>query len=359
MDADLRSILITGGAGFVGCRLARELVDSGAEVLVLDSLHPQVHTTSGRPAALPDEATLWPVDVTDAGAWDAVFKLVRPSAIVHLAAETGTAQSLREGSRHGRVNVVGTTELLDALSRADHVPDHLVLSSTRAVYGEGEWEADGERYYPAVRRHDDLACGRWDPAAPSGAAGRPLPSVAGTTRPEPTSVYGATKLAQEHVLRAWGAATGCPVSILRCQNIYGVGQSLTNPYTGVLSLFARLALAGETLPVYEDGKIVRDFVYVADVVSALAAALASPPPDLRTLDIGSGTSTTIGDVARALAAIADAPAPKVTGQFRDGDVRAASCRVDDAVVDLGYAPTWDLERGLNAVMEWVGSDMGV
>ena len=255
------------------------------------------------------------------------------------------------------MNVVGTTELLDALSRVGHVPEHLVLSSSRAVYGEGEWEADGERYYPPVRSHRQLTDGQWDPRAPSGAVGRPRPSVAGVTRPEPTSVYGATKLAQEHVLRAWGAATGCPVSILRFQNVYGAGQSLTNPYTGVLSLFARLALAGETLAVYEDGEIVRDFVYVSDVVSALVAALGAPPAELRTLDIGSGSSTTIGAVARAVAAIAGAPPPKVTGQFRDGDVRAAWCQIDAARADLGYNPTWSLERGLDVLMEWVGSEV--
>ena len=165
------------------------------------------------------------------------------------------------------------------------------------------------------------------------------------------------KLAQEHIVRVWGAATGCPISILRFQNVYGVGQSLTNPYTGVLSLFARLALAGESLPVYEDGKIVRDFVFVSDAAAALAAALGSPPKDSRTLDIGSGVSTTIGAVASLLADIAHAPTPHVTGQFRDGDVRAASCRVDPAAADLGYVPAFTIEAGLTDLVEWVRKEI--
>ena len=225
------------------------------------------------------------------------------------------------------------------------------------VYGEGEWEAEGERYYPIGRRHDDLARGLWDPPAPSGARGHPRPSVAGLTHPEPTNIYGATKLAQEHIIRAWGAATECPVSILRFQNVYGVGQSLTNTYTGVLSLFARLVLSGESLPIYEDGEILRDFVYVDDVVDALTAVLASPPLHSRVLDIGSGSSTTIGTVAKLLADIANAPAPHITGQFRDGDVRAAACHIDAASSDLGYSPRWSLDRGLNALVEWVSKEI--
>ena len=270
-------VLVTGGAGFIGSRLVSRMCQEGIEVLVVDVLHPQVHQ-KGRPSSLPEAVELVPLDVTHGPAWDALFQLFKPDAVVHLAAETGTGQSLLEATRHGSVNVVGTTQLLDAMARSGHIPAHLVLASSRAVYGEGEWEADGDRFYPAPRTHAELEAGRWDPRSPTGGAVRSIPSVAGSTRTEPINIYGATKLAQEHIMKAWGAALGSSVSILRLQNVYGVGQSLTNPYTGVLSLFAQMALSGQTLPVYEDGAIVRDFVYVDDVVAALWGALRIPPP---------------------------------------------------------------------------------
>jgi dTDP-L-rhamnose 4-epimerase len=352
----MEKVLVTGGAGFIGSRLATRLCHEGIEVAVADVLHPQVHA-GGRPGALPDAATLFPLDVAYGPTWDALFQLFQPDTVVHLAAETGTGQSLLEASRHGTVNVVGTTQLLDAMARSGHIPDHVVLSSSRAVYGEGEWESDGHRFYPPPRTHADLEAKEWDPRSPSGGHARALPSVAGATRTEPINVYGATKLAQEHILKAWGGALGSAVSILRFQNVYGVGQSLTNPYTGVLSLFAQIALRGEALPVYEDGSIIRDFVYVDDVVDALWATLASPPITSRLLDVGSGSSTTILDVASTLAELAHAPDPVVTGAFRDGDVRAASCGIAATREELNYQPRWNLADGLESLINWVRSEL--
>jgi dTDP-L-rhamnose 4-epimerase len=352
----MEKVLVTGGAGFIGSRLVTRLCQERLDVVVADVLHPQVHS-GGRPGSLPEAVTLFPLDVAHRPSWDALFQLFRPDTVVHLAAETGTGQSLLEASRHGTVNVVGTTQLLDALARSGHVPDHLVLSSSRAVYGEGEWEAGGHRFYPAPRTHADLEASEWDPRSPQGGTPRSLASVASATRAEPINVYGATKLAQEHILKAWGSALGSSVSILRFQNVYGVGQSLTNPYTGVLSLFAQMALRGETLPVYEDGSIIRDFVYVDDVVEALWATLDSPPTTARLLDIGSGSSTTILDVASILADRAGAPDPVITGAFRDGDVRAASCEIAAAREELGYQPRWSLAEGLEALINWVRSEL--
>ena len=351
-------ILITGGAGFIGTTLARQLVADGQSPLIVDALHPQVHKGFGRPERLPEGVELWPLDVTVPSGWDAVLKLVRPKAIIHLAAETGTGQSLSEATRHGSVNVVGTTQLLDALTRAEHVPEHLILSSSRAVYGEGAWEVGGEIYYPAGRSHEQLASGQWDCLDEQGRSGTPRPAVAGATRTEPTNIYAATKLAQEHILKAWGAARGCGVSVLRFQNVFGVGQALDNPYTGVLSIFAAQALGGATLNVYEDGKIFRDFVYVEDVAAALKAALGAPPVGARTLDIGSGESTTILEVARTIASLAGAPEPSVSGAFRDGDVRAALCSISAARTEIGYTPTWTLARGLEALVEGAREVLG-
>ena len=266
------SVLITGGAGFIGSALARRLVTAGYDVAVMDVLHPQVHG-EGEAIDLPPSVRLFTGDVTHAPDWDAVLRLFRPSQIVHLAAETGTAQSLFEATRHGSVNVVGTTQLLDALSRAALVPDQLVLASSRAVYGEGPWQYGSQVFYPQPRSHAQLLAGIWDPLGPTGDPAVPLPSCAGRTEPRPTNIYAATKLAQEHILAAWTAAHDTNLSVLRLQNVYGPGQSLTNSYTGIVALFARLAREQRTLEVYEDGRIVRDFVYIDDVVEALFAAI--------------------------------------------------------------------------------------
>jgi dTDP-L-rhamnose 4-epimerase len=347
------SVLITGGAGFIGSALARRLVDAGCDVAVVDVLHPQVH---GEHATidLPPSVRLFTGDVTHAPDVDAVLRLFRPSQIVHLAAETGTAQSLSEATRHASVNVVGTAQLLDALSRAALVPDQFVLASSRAVYGEGAWQSGTHTFYPPPRSHAQLVAGIWDPQGPNGEPTVPIPSCANRTEPRPTNIYAATKLAQEHMLAAWAAARDTNLSVLRLQNVYGPGQSLTNSYTGIVALFARLAREQRPLEVYEDGRIMRDFVYIDDVVEALFAAIERPAAQPRCLDVGSGIPTTIHELAQKIAAICGAPEPTVVPKFRDGDVRAASCTIEPAQNELHWLPKWALEDGLHALLEWIG-----
>jgi dTDP-L-rhamnose 4-epimerase len=346
------SVLITGGAGFIGSALSHRLVNAGYDVAVMDVLLPQVH--GGRRAIdLPSSVRLFTGDVTHAPDWDAVLRLCRPSQIVHLAAETGTAQSLSQATRHGSVNVVGTTQLLDALSRSGLVPDQLVVASSRAVYGEGAWQSGTQTFYPRPRSHAQLAAGIWDPQGPTGEPAVPLPSCAGRTEPRPTNIYGATKLAQEHMLAAWTAAHDASLSVLRLQNAYGPGQSLTNPYTGVVPFFARLSREQRPSEVYEDGRIVRDLVYIDDVVDAVFATVEKPATEPRCLDIGSGIGTTIHELARKIAASFNAPEPIVVPKFRDGDIRAASCNIEPAKNELHWSPKWALEDGLHALLEWI------
>lgn len=346
------SVLITGGAGFIGSALARRLVDFGCDVAVMDVLHPQVHPRH-TVVPIPSEARLFTGDVTHAPDWDAVLRLFQPSQIVHLAAETGTAQSLSAATRHGSVNVVGTTQLVDALSRAGYIPEHLILASSRAVYGEGAWGFGADVFYPPPRTHAQLSAGHWDPKGPDGVPAAPLASAAGRTEPRPTNIYASTKLAQEHILAAWTAAHGAGLSILRLQNVFGPGQSLTNSYTGIVALFARLSRARQSLEVYEDGRILRDFVYIDDVVDALFAAVRQPSTDARWFDVGSGVSTTIHELAAMTARLCGAPDPRVVGKFRDGDVRAAKCDIRAAVDELGWRPEWALEDGLLALLDWI------
>ena len=348
-------VLVTGGAGFIGTTLALALADAAEQWVVLDNLHPQVHPGSRPPADLPASVDLRVGDVTSAADLDAVVADLRPDTVVHLAAETGTAQSLAESTRHGMVNVVGTTQLLDALTRAGHVPAHVVLTSSRAVYGEGLWRRpDGSTFQPGLRTHAQLEAGAWD----HGDGAEHVPNTVGGTHPSPINVYGATKLAQEQILSAWTGSHDTTLSVLRLQNVYGPRQSLTNPYTGIVSLFSRLAREGRSIPLYEDGDITRDFVHVDDVVAALVAAIADPPADhLRTLDIGSGVRTTIGDLAREVARYHSAPEPHVTGQFRDGDVRHASCIVDDTLARLDWQPRVSLRDGVAGLQEWIATQL--
>jgi dTDP-L-rhamnose 4-epimerase len=350
---DVGTVLVTGGAGFIGTALAARFADRAGRWVVLDSLHPQVHKGSRPPSVLHERVELVVGDVTDPGVWDSLLQDVRPDVVVHLAAETGTAQSLDEASRHSRVNVVGTTEMTDAFGRAGHLPSHVVLSSSRAVYGEGNWtRTDGSVYQPGQRSHAQLEASQWD--FPDSI---PVPSSAQSTVAAPTSVYGATKLAQENILSAWGSSRGVSISILRLQNVYGPGQSLINSYTGIVSLFSQWAREGKAIPLYEDGLIGRDFVYIDDVADAfIAVILAGPDSHRPILDVGTGVPHTIADMAVAIANYYGAPTPVVNGRYRDGDVRAASCDISLTLEQLDWVPQWSLERGASALQEWIAAE---
>jgi dTDP-L-rhamnose 4-epimerase len=180
-----------------------------------------------------------------------------------------------------------------------------------------------------------------------------LPFSASSTEPHPTSIYGATKLAQEHILRAWALSFGVETVILRLQNVYGPGQSLANSYTGVVSLFVQLARAHKSIPVFEDGQIIRDFVFIEDVAAAICRVVDSGAPSSGPYDIGSGCATTIQQLATLIANNYGAPAPHVNGAFRDGDVRRACCDVSAIRRDLGWEPLWTLEMGVQALCRWI------
>lgn len=349
------AIVITGGAGFIGSALARRLGNGGLPIIAVDNLHPQIHPDHKRPEALPDFVTLIKGDVTESATWDEVLAHWHPEVLVHLAAETGTGQSLTEASRHASVNVVGTTAMLDALTRRGIKPQHIVLASSRAVYGEGAWRDESESiFYPPLRSHAVLAAGQWNPLPPGGhGKAAPLAHSCRNVFPAPTSVYGATKLAQEHILGAWCGAMQVPLSVFRLQNVYGPGQSPYNAYTGIITLFIRQARKGLQLEVYEDGEIGRDFVFIDDVVAAIAAGIAKPPLDRRFLDVGNGVATTIREAAGIIAKHHGAPSPKVTGKFRDGDVRWAVANPEPLADQLGVRAKVSFEEGAHRVAEWL------
>lgn len=358
---DPQTLLVTGGAGFIGCAATTALAGAFDRVVALDNLHPQIHQSQARPAALDERVELVVGDVTVTGDWDLLLgeQDIRPDVVLHLAAETGTGQSLTESNRHALVNVVGTTQLLDALVRHDALPRRIVLTSSRAVYGEGAWKRTGDGpdaapFYPGQRSLEMLKQGQWDfPGA------EPRPMLAASTVPAPVSVYGATKLAQEHVLSSWALSFAVEPVVLRLQNVYGPGQSLINPYTGIMSLFCRLARQGASIPLYEDGQVRRDFVLIDDVARAVVLASTSSRPGRDPIDIGSGEFQTLTTAAEIIAGYYDAPPPHVTGQFRHGDVRHAWADVTAASDRLGWAPEHSLEAGLTRLAEWIDAQPDV
>lgn len=352
-------VLVTGGAGFIGTALIPHLARFERPVIVVDSLLDQVHPGGRPPACLAGVATLVVGDAADAGMWDDLLIRCTPGLVVHLAAETGTGQSLTEATRHAMANVVGTTAMLDAFVKHRVTPAHMLLASSRAVYGEGTWiDPDGVRFVPTPRPHARLAASRWDHEDIRGRPAVGAPSSATSTQVNPCSVYGATKLAQEMIFRTWGAAFSVPTSVLRLQNVYGPGQAPQNPYTGITTLFHRLASRGRVLDVYEDGRIGRDFVFIDDVVAAFVAAVEAPPPcdEFRVLDVGTGTVTTILDAAECIAAMYGAPTPAISGRFRDGDVRFAVADISEAKRTLDWAPAIAFDEGNRLLSAWLATE---
>ena len=345
--------LVTGGAGFIGSSLSAFLLEQFELGVVMDNLHPQVHRDPVWPPSLDSRVLRLHGDVTIAADWDRLLAYCKPDVVVHLAAETGTGQSLTQSTRHAAVNVVGTAVMLDAFVRHDVLPKRVILASSRAVYGEGAWRDDsGVLSYPGQRGLAMLQNKQWDFEGK-----KAMPFFSEETAPHPTSVYGATKLAQEQILTSWALAFGVKPIVLRLQNVYGPGQSLSNPYTGIVSLFCRLAKAGESIPIYEDGRIIRDFVFIDDVVRALLSASVGAGARAGVVyDIGSGVGTSVAELAHLISQYYGAPEPHITGQYRHGDVRHASCSIDLSAQHLDWSPEVSLDTGLAKLSSWIDKE---
>lgn len=354
------NILVTGGAGFIGTRLVRALRHRhpGARITILDNLHPQVHGAGASPPEFPEGCSFELGDVGDEAAVERAVAGSRPGLVYHLAAETGTGQSYDEVVRYCRANVDGTANLIAAIRRHGGAR-RVVLAASRAVYGEGGYEdARGREFVGLPRDPAAMAAGDF---SVSGSAAfeppfRPIPSHAGLP-PAPSSIYASTKLMQEYLLRQAGDGAEWSAVMLRFQNVYGPGQSLRNPYTGVLSIFSSQLLSGQRLAIFEDGGIARDFVFVDDVVDALVRAGSAGLAHGTVLDIGSGEAVTILEVARILMAALGVPtdAFEVTGQFRVGDIRHACADIRAARAQLGWEPRVQLADGLGQLAAWAGA----
>jgi dTDP-L-rhamnose 4-epimerase len=341
----VETVAITGGAGFIGSHLADELLGRGYRVRVLDSLVEQVHGGTERPEYLSEDVELIVGDVRDRG-------LVREAldgadAVVHLAARVGVGQSMYEIAEYVDANTRGTAVLLEAL--LDRPVRKLVVASSMSIYGEGAYAP-----VDAVeRRRSDLEARRWEPRGPHGEALEPLPTPE-TKECANSSVYALTKYDQERLCLVFGAAYDVPTVALRFFNVYGPRQALSNPYTGVLAIFASRLLNGNAPLVYEDGEQRRDFVNVHDVARACVLALESDGADGRAINVGSGRSITVNGIARSLGSVLDVDvAPELTGKFRAGDIRHCFADISAARELIGFEPRVSLEDGMRELAEWL------
>jgi dTDP-L-rhamnose 4-epimerase len=352
-------VLITGGAGFIGSHLARRFHEAGHRVTILDAFIPQVH---GDPEAclvhqqfLQGFANV--VRGTVASEDDLRRALRGATAVVHLAAETGTAQSMYEVDRYVSTNVGGTAKLLDLLDTGGHDVRRVVVASSRAIYGEGAYvTAEGRAVYPPHRSEHDLAAGRFDVVMPGEGPLTVIPTSE-DARIQPASVYGITKQAQESLVMTVAPARDVEAVALRYQNVYGPGQSLKNPYTGILSIFSTLIRQGKEINIFEDGQESRDFVFIDDVVEATYLAVLEPAAAGGVFNVGTGVPVTVEEVVKGLMAAYGVDVPtRVSGRYRVGDIRhniADTRRIRDV---LGFEATVRFADGVRAFAEWVQSE---
>lgn len=349
-------VLITGGAGFIGSHLADELLARGYRVRLLDSLVPQVHGLARtRPAYLTGDAELVVGDVRHP---DIVRRALEgASAVFHFAAAVGVGQSMYQVHHYTDVNNVGTAVLLEAL--VDARLERLVVASSMSIYGEGLYQrADGTRIEGRPRPRQRLREALWDLADDRGQALVPVPTPE-WKRPELASVYALSKFDQERLCLLMGDAYHIPTVALRFFNVYGTRQALSNPYTGVLAIFASRLLNGKPPRIFEDGAQRRDFVSVRDVVRACVLALEHPHASGQVFNVGSGQHYSVRDIAARVAAALghDTVVPDITAQYRVGDVRHCFADITKAREVLGYVPQVTLEEGLRELAEWLASQV--
>jgi dTDP-L-rhamnose 4-epimerase len=345
-------VLITGGAGFIGSHLADELLENGYQVRVLDNLSEQVHGPgAGRPSYLSPEVELVDGDVRDRATVRKALEGM--DAVFHLAAMVGVGQSMYEIERYTGVNNLGTAVLLEAL--IEKPLERLVVASSMSIYGEGLYrDADGNLVAGADRDRDQLKAREWDPRDERG---RPLTPVATPESKTPalSSVYALSKYDQERLCLLIGRAYSIPTVALRFFNVYGTRQALSNPYTGVLAIFASRLLNGNPPLIFEDGHQMRDFVHVSDVARACRLALEVPAARDQVFNVGSGRQYTVREIARAMAEVLGREdiEPEITGNYRVGDIRHCFADITLARRILGFEPRMPLEQGLIELASWL------
>ncbi len=355
----LKNILISGGAGFIGSHLSLKLIRKGYNVTALDNLSEQIHGTNAEDSylynSIKDQVRFIKGDVRIRADWEK--SLAGQDAVIHLAAETGTGQSMYQIFKYVDVNIGGTALLLDILANSEHTIKKMIVASSRAIYGEGRYfcSLDGE-VYPASRNENDLKSGDFECKCPVCKGTLDVLATHEQSKIGVSSVYGISKYNQEQLFLIAGKSLNIPAVAFRYQNVYGPGQSLSNPYTGILSVFSTQIKNHNPINVFEDGKERRDFVYIDDVVDATVSAVENDKANFNVYNVGTGIPVTVLDIANKLIELYQSDVSvAITGNFRSGDIRHNYADLSKIKNDLNFSPEFTFEKGLVNFVKWVNS----
>ncbi len=353
----MENILISGGAGFIGSNLALKLVSFGHNVKVLDNLSAQIHTNSKENShlyqSIKGKVNFINGDVRNRKDWQKA--IANSTVIVHLAAETGTGQSMYQIEKYVQVNCGGTAVMLDILANEKHTVKKVIVASSRAIYGEGKYycESHGESF-PDEREDAQMSNGQFESLCSICKQPLRISATDEDSKIHPSSIYGITKSNQEQMILVTCKSLDISAIALRYQNVYGPGQSLSNPYTGILSIFSTRILNNNPINIFEDGKESRDFVFIDDVVNATILAIQDNKLKSCSLNVGSGVSTTVQMVADSLNKLYQSDVEiKVSGNYRLGDIRHNKADISKIKKLLGFSPKVSFEDGLKQFVDWV------
>lgn len=359
MGKNIKNILVTGGAGFIGSNLVLKLLDKGYYITVLDNLSPQIHgknpeTESSLFKSIKDKVKFIKGSVTDRENWEKA--LSNQDAIIHLAAETGTGQSMYQVHKYVDVNINGTTLMLDVLVNGDYKIKKVIIASSRAIYGEGKYRSkEFGIVFPSHRTEEDLNKGDFEVKYPN-SSDLTLVATDEESKIHPSSVYGITKQNQEQMIMTVCPTLGIAAVAFRYQNVYGPGQSLKNPYTGILSIFSTQIKNGNGINIFEDGKESRDFVYIDDVVDATILGLEKEEANNQIFNVGTGTPTDVYTVAKQLIKNYRLEVPiTISGNYRLGDIRHNFADITKISSMLNFVPKISFKQGLEKFTNWVNS----
>lgn len=351
-----KNILITGGAGFIGSNLSLKLIEKGYKITVLDNLSPQIHGEySPLYESIKDKVNFIKGTVLSYDDWKNA--LVDIDVVVHLAAETGTGQSMYEIEKYTDVNIKGTSIFLDILANEKHSVKKMVVASSRSIYGEGKYECSScGVVYPNERKDDNMSKGDFNVKCPECGINAKLMATDETSKIHPSSIYGITKQVQEQMFMVMGKSLNIPAVAFRYQNVYGAGQSLSNPYTGILSIFSTRIKNENDINIFEDGLESRDFVYIDDVVDATILGIEKDEANFEVFNVGLGQAIDVNTVADTLVKAYNSNSKiTISGNYRLGDIRDNYADLTKIKNKLGFEPKINFEKGIEKFTNWVNA----